>query len=247
MRVALLGAALLAAASCSKPRPAVPDAGQLVRRSTDLRTAVLAAMPEFRDTRLLAGSATLRRTVAGTPTALEADFKKALAHHRWKEEPRLQGEKVLAGAKEPFRLEVEPRPQGAELRLSVPVRDGDPARMLGAPISLTTEQLALYFPQLEGTAPVAERFEVALEYESFAFRTHFLVWQLVDLSTRVPWKLARVPEGFEVARKPDGGIGDVPERVSLALEDSTTGARVTVERDGKRVQVEYQLDTLGPR
>lgn len=247
MRWLLLGAALLAAAACSKAKPTPPDAGQWVRRSTDLRTAVLTAMPEFRETRILSGSATLRRTVAGAPSALEADVKKALAHHGWTEEPRVAGQKTLAGAKDPFRLEVEPQAGGAELRLSLPVRDGDPARMLASPTSISTEQLALYFPRLEGTAPVRERFEVALEYESFASRTQFLVWQLVYLSTRGPWKLARVPEGFELALKPDGGVGDVPERVSLALEDSTTGARVTVERDGKRVQLEYQLDTLAPR
>jgi hypothetical protein len=247
---AALALALLWAGACAKcggEKPtvlAVPDAGTLVRRSTDLRTAVMTAMPEFRDTRLLHGSAVLRRTVEGEAPTWEADARRGFAANGWAEAPAAAGSKVLVAGKEPFRLEVERRPRGAELRVSLPLRDGDVARILSAPISITTEQLALYFPKLAGTAPVRERFEVTLGYESFAFRTHWLVWQLVDLSTRGAWKLARVPEGFEVGRKSDGGIGEVPARVSLLLEDSATGARVAVDRDGKNVTVEYQLDTL---
>jgi hypothetical protein len=146
--------------------------------------------------------------------------------------------------KEPFRLEVEPTLRGAELRISLPLKDGDAARIVGAPISITTEQLALYLPKLEGTTPVSERFEVRLDYESYGFRTRFLVWQLVHLSTRGAWKLKSVPEGFEVGRKEDGGAGDVPERVELLLEDTNTHATVHVRRDGKHVTVVYELDTL---
>ncbi len=240
--LAVLGASC---ARCGGPAP-VPDAGPLVRRATDLRTAVMTAMPEFRELRIVAGSAVLRRTVEGSVRALEAEVKKGAAANGWTMEPPVAGSKVLAAVKEPFRLEVEPTPRGAELRILLPVKDGDPARILGAPISITTEQLALYFPKLEGTVPVRERFEVTLDYESFDFRTHFLVWQLVDLSTRGAWKLKAVPEGFEVARKADGGIGDVPERVELLLEDPHTQARVLVNRDGRHVTVEYQLETLSP-
>ena len=155
----------------------MPDAGALVRRSTDLRTAVMTAMPEFRDTRLLQGSAVLRRTVEGDAPTWEADARKGFASNGWAEEPAAAGARVLVAGKEPFRLEVERGPRGVELRVSLPLRDGDVARILSAPISITTEQLALYLPRLEGTAPVRERFEVSLDYESFAFRTHWLVWQ----------------------------------------------------------------------
>ena len=216
-----------------------------MRRSTDLRTAVLTAMPEFRDTTIREGSAVLRRTVEGVPRAFEADVRKTIASNGWTEEPAVAGSKRIVAVKEPFRLEAEPTPRGAELRISLPVKNGDPGRIMGAPISITTEQLALYLPKIEGTVPVAERFEVTLDYESFAFRTHFLVWQLVDLSTRGAWKLKAVPEGFEVKRKEDGGIGEVPERVELLLEDTNTAARVHVRRDGKHVTVQYELETLG--
>jgi hypothetical protein len=241
-------AALLLAASCARcgAGTSAPDAGPLVHRSIDLRTATLTAMPEFRDTRLLSGSAVLRRTLEGDPRDLEAATKRAVANNGWKEEPKVAGSKVLAAGKDPFRLEVEPTARGAELRLSMPIKDGDPMRFLGAPISITTEQLALYLPRPEGMTVMRERFEVSLEYTTIMVRAHFLVWQVVDLSTRGAWKLARVPEGFEVSRKEDGGIGDVPERVSLMLEDSATTARLSVDRDGKTVKVEYQLDTLGP-
>jgi hypothetical protein len=248
VRVAAAALLLCVGASCAKctapVTPAVPDAGTLVRRATDLRTAVLTAMPEFRDTTLKEGSAVLRRTLEGKPRALEEDVRKGIVANGWKEEPAVAGSKRMVATRDPFRLEVQPTPRGAELRISLPVKDGDAARIMGAPISITTEQLALYFPKIEGTVPVAERFEVTLDYESYPFRTHFLVWQLVDLSTRGAWKLQSVPEGFEVKRREDGGIGEVPARVEFTLEDTATQARVHVLRDGKHVTVEYELETL---
>lgn len=237
----VLLAAALASCRCHEAGRAPPPP-QLLRRSTDLRTAVLAALPEFREVKLVSGSAVLRRKLAGP--VLGAEVRETFAAGGWKQEPQLQGEKTLAATRGDFRLEADLGERGGEARLLLPIRDGDPAKLLTAPISMTTEHMALELPRLKRATMAWERFEVTLEYEAQPERAHFLVWQLVDLCTRGQWKLAQVPQGFEVARKPDGGIGEVPEQVSLAMEDSSSKARLLVDRRGGRVRVEYQLDTL---
>lgn len=238
-----LAASALAACTCPEVDKAPPQP-QLVRRSTDLRTAVLTALPEFRELKLVSGSAVLRRKLSGQ--VLASEVRKTFAASGWTEEPQVAGDGTIAGTRREFRLEAEVGERGGEERLVLPIRDGDPAKLLSAPISMTTEHLALELPKHRRAATQWERFEVTLEYEAQPARAHFLVWQLVDLCTRGQWKLAQVPPGFEVGRKPDGGIGEVPEEVALALEDRASKARLSVDRRGGRVRLEYQLDTLAP-
>jgi hypothetical protein len=100
----------------------------------------------------------LRRTLVGEASGLVAAARASFEANGYAEETT-PGAKTLAATRGVFRLEVEPRPAGAELRLSLPINDGDAARLLGAPISMTTEQLALYFPKPPGLEVAGERFE----------------------------------------------------------------------------------------
>lgn len=251
MRAGTLAALALAlglagCARCGKARPTAAPEQPMLKRSTDLRTAVLTAFPEFRYTVLREGGVVLRRTLAGDTSDFERAARAAFGLHAFREEPA-GGPRALKATRDQFILEADWTDDAAELRLRLPLVQGDMEKLLSAPISLTTEQLALFFPVPKDLPVQSERFEVHLVWEAEDYRTAFLVWQLVDLATRSTWTLDAVPPGFEVARRPDGGPGAVPDQVSFELTEKTSEATLKVARDRTRVTADYLLRTLQPR
>lgn len=232
----LLGLGLFLA-GCTCRTPAVPDAGTQARvhRSIDLKTAVFTAYPEFRGARVMDGEAALVRTmdtaVPLSPEVLGVVEKNGFALSR--------DGGVLVATRAPYTLTVD----GPTLTLAIPVTEGDIGKLLNAPLTVTTEQLALWYPKPLPGHIAAEEFRLRLVYDSVAWRAGYLAWQMVHLNTAGSWKVERYPDGYERERRPDGGGGGTPEAYDLALVDSNTTARIEVRRDGGYVRLDYLLKT----
>lgn len=227
----------LALSGCSRcGTPPAPDAGLTrIHRSTDLKTAVFTAYPEFRGARVMEGSAALVRTVdrdvALDPALLEVVQKNGFA--------LALDAGTLTATRAPYTLQVA----GPTLTVSLPITEGDIGKLLNAPLTMTTEQMAVWFPKPTGATVTAEEFRLRLVYDSIAWRAGYLAWQMVDLNTQGTWKVEAYPEGYERKRRPDGGGGASPDAYALALVDTNTSARIEVHRDGGFVQLDYVLKT----
>jgi hypothetical protein len=212
-----------------------PDAGSYrVHRSTDLRTAMLASYPEFRGAQVVTGKASLaRRLDHNVPLedVVGTIEKNGFAVSR--EDDR------LSAVRAPFTLEIV----GPVMTVSMPIVDADISKLMSAASSLTTEQMALWFPPLPALGLTKEMFRFQLRYEASGSRAGFLAWQMVDLNTQGTWRVAKWPAGYELTRRPDGGGGGVPEEYSLELVDSTTTATIKVHRKGAFVDLSYELRT----
>jgi hypothetical protein len=216
------------------PKPSYDAGSVLVHRATDLRTAMMEAYPEFRGARIVEGSATLfRRLDRNHPLDEVIPIIEKNGFTVTREEDRLTAYRA------PYTLEV----LGPNVSVSLPLVDGDAAKLLGAPSSMSTEQLSLWFPKVAGSAIDSESFQVRLKYEGNATRAGYIAWQLVSLSTAGSWKVEKYPEGYELARRPDGGGGGTPDEYSLTMVDSNTKAKLDVRRKGAQVDVRYTLKT----
>jgi hypothetical protein len=228
-------ALVLMASGCSRcgapPAPAV----KRIHRSTDLRTAVFTAFPEFRGAQVVEGNAELVRTF-DRPVMPEKEVLETVGKNGF--QMALDAGALLA-TRAPFVLRLE----GTQLAVSLPLRNSDIGKLLGAPTAMTTEQLALWFPKISGANLVGETFRVTLRYESADWRTAYLAWQMVDLNSHGSWRVAKWPEGYDRERRPDGGGGATPDVYSLELTDNTTQARIQVHRDRAFVDLTYLLQT----
>jgi len=236
-----VGLLALVASGCSRcdrppPRPVEVDAGATrIHRSTDLKTAVFSAYPEFRGARVLQGKAELVRTL-DRPVPLEGEVLEGVKKNGFA--LSIDGGS-LVGTRPPYTLQVD----GPRVVVSIPVVEADIGKLLNTPMAQTTEQIALWFPKVPGATVIDEQFHLRLIYESIAWRSGYLAWQMVDLNTKGSWRVEQYPEGYERTRRPDGGGGGTPLAYSIALVDTNTTARIEVHRDGGFVQLDYVLRT----
>ena len=235
----VLALACASCAKCSAPSVVdasvpVPDAGPArVKRSTDLRTAMLVAFPEYRGARLLDGHASLTRRYVSLPADALATSNQANGFA-----PTEDGGLFRA----PFTLT---RLGPDTLSLSLVVDMGVVDKVFNAPMALSSMEMGLYLPR--GLPVADERYEFAVHYQAVpASRASFLTRQLVELLTRnSQWKAGPLPDGWG-ADPGDGGFGAVPERFTVSVQEATSGAQVTVERDGADVRVRYVVVTDAP-
>lgn len=210
-----------------------PDAGPAhVKRSTDLRTAMLVAFPEYRGARLLEGHASLTRQYVALPAGALAKSNQA------------NGFTATADGGF-FRAPFTVTQTGPDtLVLSLDVDMGVVDRVFNAPMALSSMEMGLYLPR--GLPVAFERYEFAVHYEATPKRAAFLSRQVVELLSRSSqWKVGPLPDdwGDNLA---DGGLGAVPENFTVSLEEVTSGAQVTLERDGADVKVRYVVVTDAP-
>ncbi len=231
----------LAAAGCTRcddatTSPAVVDAGPpRIHRSTDLRTAVFTAYPEFRGARVMEGNIELVRTFDRT-VPLDGEVLETVKKNGF---AVLVDGGTLIATRSPYTLRID----GPKWVVSLPLVDEDIGKLLGAPVTMTTEQIALWFPKAPHATLVAEHFHLMLTYDSIAWRSGYLAWQMVEFNTRGSWKVDAYPEGYEQTRRADGGGGLTPMAYSLWLVDTNTSARIDVQRDGGFVRLDYLLRT----
>ncbi len=233
-----VGLLLLAATGCSRcegPRPIPPDAGTRIHRSTDVKTALFTIYPEFRGAQVVEGSYALVRTV-DRKVPLDGDVLLSVKKNEF---VVVVDGGSLSATRAPYSLHIE----GNQLVLSLPLVEADVGKLLNAPVTMTTEQLAIWFPRLPGAKVIDERFRMTLLYDSPGWRAGYLAWQMVELNTHGSWRVEAYPEGYEPTRKADGGGGTTAQAYSLALVDTNTTARLEVHRDGGLVQLDYELRT----
>ena len=195
---------------------------------------MMQAYPEFRGARVVKATATLTRRLDRS-----VPLDEVIETIKKNEFIVTRGDDALSCEREPFKLLV----QGPNLTLSMPLADADVSKLLGAPTSLTTEQLALWFPKVKGATIARERFRLQLSYEASAPRAQYIAWQMVELNTKGSWRVEQWPEGYELKRRPDGGGGGTPDEYSVTLVDTNTSARISVHRNGKSVDLAYELQT----
>ncbi len=225
--------AACAAGGCSKcgaptGTPAsAHDAGAAVRRAIDLRSAMMAALPEWRGVEIESGRATLLREVDGPFDA--AKLKEGFTRNGFALEDADGG---VRGRRDRFILSAEP----GLLRWELPLKPDDPDRLIASPTVMTTEHMATWFPPGSGEER-KETFTLAFSYTGKPARVDFLTRQLFDLSTRGSWTVEAAP-----VWPPDGG--EAPAHLHFALLDRATGARLGCTREGERVSLSYQLVTF---
>lgn len=228
--VLLLALALGGCAKCGGT-PGVDagvDAGAQVRRSIDLRTALVQAYPEYRGTALLSATAATTRV-----------FQALTAAQRDEAFTKMGFSPADGGAgwvRPPFTV-TEPAP--GTLHLELPLSAEDIGNLYLAPAGLSSEELALYLPR----APAArEDFEVTLHYSSSPERSLFIVRQAVRmLVAGGSWKVTSAPARW--AEQPDdGGPVELPDEFEVTVE--TPGTRIAWRRARGQVWVHYRLETV---
>jgi hypothetical protein len=220
---------LLSAVSCSKcGAPSARDGGVAVRRAVDLRTAMIATLPEWRNVLVDAGQAVLRRELDGPfdPEAAEKGFAK----NGFSLEESDAG---VRARRDRFVLVAKP----GEVEWRMQLQADDPSRLLSAPNVMSTENMATWFPPELGEER-RETFTLTMGYSATPQRVEFLTRQLFDLSTRGTWTAVEDPHW------PDAGQN---EHWRFVLVDKATTARLTCTRDGDQVGLEYVLVTFERR
>lgn len=229
MRWLLLGLLLAGCSKCGGSSvDAGVDAGARVRRSTDLRIALIQAYPEYRDTALLDSKATVTRTIPGlTPKSRD----EALSKLRWSVSDAGSGWDLNK-----FHLEQT----GPEtLTMTLPLSVDDVGHLFLAPAGLSSMEMAMYLPR---QLPIGkETFELDLHYSSSAERCVMRVRQAVSLLlANGQWRVTMAPPEWS----PDAeGDSLLPEEFSVEVT-GVDGARIRYERARGQVRVNYSLVTV---
>jgi hypothetical protein len=201
-----------------------------VKRSIDLRSALLIAFPEYRGAFITEGSAVLIRRYAALP---EEALARALEANRFTAAP--DG----GFSRPPFHLA---RPAPSTLALTLPVDMATVEKVLQSPMSISSMEMGLYLPR--GLEVDDERYALTLHYRAQSpSRGAFLARQVLELLlANGQWVPGPLPDGWE-PRPDDGGYGAVPEAFEVRLTERGSGATLDVWRDGAEVRVKYQLVT----
>ncbi len=221
MRAVVVASLLLAGCSKCGESPKVVDAGQPVRRSIDVRTALVYAYPEYRGTALIDTTARVTREIPGLTEASRDEALKKLKYEA-------ASDGGAGWNLSQFHVE-QVGPQA--LQVSVSLDADHVGHLYIAHTGLSSQEMAMYLPRDLPTG--TERFELELHYSSSPEKCAALVQQAVSLlQATQQWTVLRAPEW-------DGGVPD--EFVAEMKNDN--GARVTWERARGQVHVVYSLVT----
>lgn len=215
---------------CSKcaPTPVRFDAGAPVRRSTDLRTALIYTYPEYRGTALIEASAKVTRVIPGL-TAEQRDVNLEKLHY-------VVTDGGAGWDLNKFHLE---QPAHDTLAVSLPLSADDVGQLYSAPAALSSLEMAQYLPR---ELPVKhEVFELALHYSSSPERCRQLVRQAVMLlEGNSQWRVSKAPPSWT----PDAqGDADLPENFTVEVS-GPEGAHISWDRARGQVRVKYVFETV---
>jgi len=199
------------------------DAGRRARRSVDVRTVLITAYPEYRDTAVLETTARVTRVIPGLTDALRDQALGQL--------------KFVVAEDGGWRLSSFHLSQPAADTLSVAVTyDVDQLSHLYITANgLTSDELAMYLPR---ALPIgAERFTFDVHYTSSPERSRQLVQQAVTLALGNGQWTADAP-------LPDwGDAGPAPDDETVVITGVDT-AKLTFHRTGGQVRVHYEVETV---
>ncbi len=197
----------------------------MVRHAVDLRTALIATLPEYRYITIDPGQAVLHRELTG---AFDAE---AVTRGFEKNGFTLEaGDAGVRARRDRFVLVAAP----GMIEWRMQLQADDPERVVAAPNVMSTENMATWFPPGVGEEQ-RETFTLTMGYSAKPERVEFLTRQLFDLSTRGTWTVVEDPHW------PDAGQA---EHWRFVLQDKATTARLTCVRDGNQVALEYLLVTF---
>ena len=219
---------------CAKCGKGTADAGvdsgaaAQVRRSTDLRTALIQGYPEYRDTALLDSKATVTRVIPGL-TAQSRD--EAIGKLRWSISDSGTGWDLNK-----FHLE-QTAPE--TLTLTLPLSVDDVGHLFLSPAGLSSMEMAMYMPR---QLPIGkETFELDVHYSSSAERCVIRVRQAVTLLiTNGQWRVTKAPPEWS----PDAaGDDQLPEEFVVEVT-GTDASRIRFDRKRGQVWMNYSLVTV---
>ena len=141
----------------------------------------------------------------------------------------------------PFALDVEKIPnERFRFVVGLPLQQSYVGRLLQSPAPMTSDQLAHWLPLPPDAEILKETFVLDLEYVGKTRAvTDGLARQMIDLLLAGPWTLSAFPEGWQVGKSEDGGVGRVPAEFEIALHRIYGGTEVQVNKRGDRVAVRY--------
>jgi hypothetical protein len=239
-------AVLALAGACAKGGPAPVDAGSAapaarVRHSTDLRSALVLAFPEYRGVPQVQAEAIVIRELSGA-----RDWAAVRAEHLQRQAFTPDPEGGLGGARPPYRFELDPRGDRATATLVLPVDGETIMRVFQTPSAVSSADLALLLPRGGGLVTERDVFELHVSYAALPeSRAAFLVRQVARLLLdNGQWKPRTLPERW--GESLDAGPEVLPERFDLELESQQDGATLWVHREGRFVDVLYTLVTDAP-
>ena len=205
------------------------DASARVRRSTDLRNALIQMYPEYRDTALLDSVVRVTRTIPGLDAASRDE---ALAKLKWSVSDGGEGWDLNK-----FHLE---QPAHDTLVVSLPLSADDVGHLYLAPAGLSSMEMALYLPR---QLPIGkETFELDVHYSSSPERCRIRVRQAVSLLlANGQWKVTRAPPSWWSSDASDDP--ELPENFAVEVT-GTDGAKITFDRNRGQVRVNYELVTV---
>ena len=229
MRWLLLGLMISGCTKCGGGAlDAGVDASARVRRSTDLRNALIQSYPEYRDTALLDSRVRVTRIIPGlTPASRD----EALAKLRWSVSDAGSGWDLNK-----FHVE-QTAPE--TLVLSLPLSVDDVGHLYLAPAGLSSMEMSMYLPR---QLPISkETFELDLHYSSSSDRCVIRVRQAVTLLVaNGQWRVTKTPPEWGADAAGDDGL---PEVFSVEVT-GTDGARIRFDRERGQVRVNYSLVTV---
>jgi hypothetical protein len=122
--------------------------------------------------------------------------------------------------------------------LSVPLNQPTVERLYSAPTSMSTADLAMWYPREKSVVIEHEVFDLTLNYTtSPPMRAEFLMRQLVRLLMgNGQWRSSALPTGWDV----DGGQ---PQPFDVRFDELSTKATLRVHREGADVSLQYTLVT----
>ncbi len=218
------------ASSCSKPATPL-DAGVQIRRSSDVRTALLYAYPEYRNTQVLESSARVTRVIPGL-TAEKRD--KSLTQMRFEVSDAGRGWNLNK-----FHLE---QIEADTLSLSMSYTAEDLGRLSMAPNGLSSMEMANYLPR---DLPIGrELFELEVRYRASPERCLQLVRQAVRLlEANQQWRVTKAPPEWTPDAQSDA---ELPQNFVVQVT-GVDGARISWDRTTDQVKVTYALETVSPK
>lgn len=243
MRVTAVGfIALLAAASCSKcgeaPKPteSVKEVAPKEPAVGDLRTSLIAVVPEFRGVQNLDTIAVLERVLAEDPAdggdlvgALQPWFK----DKNWK--PAELDGGILIAQNKPYFLEAERVNGEPVLRVGLVIPGEQVVKLLQSPAPLTTQQLGVLMPHGPNVKIKRENYLFEAHYFADDERATYLIRNLTAGHLTSGWKLEEAPPQF---LSPDSG--NVSSSFKAVLRDPSTHGTLTIGRAGNHNAITWE-------
>ena len=200
---------------------------------------LLVIFPEYRQVKVKGGHAILTRKGQAQGSVVD------LVHQTLKANGFSDGidDGKLSGSRGNLMMRLVSEGPPAVMDIGMPVNAQMIENVYGAPTSLGTMEMALYFPRDPKVFETElESFEFQLNYEGYTEeRSRFLVHQVVSMLLKNDqWK-------SETPLPPDFNDGGVPEFASFMLRNVTDDARVEFRRSGIQVSATYRLITARKR